>query len=828
MQKKSRLLLFLPVMLICIIVISITTGVTAFATTETDSNYSVVFPSEDTYVKLENPTSIGVTGNELVIYDNGKLFVKGRFMNPIQVADTNIRSLQISNDLICYIASDKVNIISRKNPTNNLQNDFETKLHKLGLENDSIFDIYLNNNILYFVLAGKKILYSITLDNGVFTEIVPEETEANLFLISNLVVNQNFIFYTKDNFLTSFDRQSKTTKQILKLTDKLLFNDNYIIEYNTSTVENNSKTYINIKDNKNQLLKSLSNSNLNIKKVDDVKIAGNSLFICDNGSKDIVEFDINDLITKNDNYPTQNVYGMTGDFKDKLNKPTSVKYNNNTYVLDLGNNKVKDITNINNILEYKLDSSESIIDFEINDNTIYYFTANKLHIYNINTMEDKPIDIANIRKISAYKDTILLQIDNTIQLLDKASNTTTTLLTTENIKDFALNKEGDFVYIYTAKNIDKYIFDNEKLVKISFNINLTSKGITSEIIDFEIDKNGNVYLLFENNIAYIKNSANEYKEATIIKLNNTFYNPNNLTDIAIVNNNLFVTDNGSNLLYKITDSNFTNIQTTISTEVVTLAKKPLEKEMSVKKTTADTIMYTYLDNLEIANIIPSGKIVWVFNEPTTIFTDKVMVLYDNKIGFIYSNTLNDVAKINNSFNGKAITNTTLYMYPSVCKDAKLLTIDITSDNTKMRVLSTTENFDKDYLWYEVEYEGKRYFAVQNDITKDDEKIQAISTMIVKSKKIGENVKMYQLADTNSDVITTIKDGETVEILSTNGDFYKVKYKDKIGFIHSDNLIKNGLTNNQIVAIVISCVTLVVALIIFVTTIIIRHSKNKIK
>ena len=828
MQKKSGLLFILPVMLFCIIVLSITTG-TAFALENTSSNYDVLFPSENTYVKLNNPTNIAVSEDNLVIYDSKNLYIKGRFMDPITIQDTSIRSLQISNELICYIARDKINIISRKNPTNNIQNDFETKLHKFGLENDSIFDIYLNNNILYFVLAGKKILYSIQFNNGTFTEIMPEETEANLFLISNLVVNQNFIFYTKDNYLTSFDRQTKTTKQILKITDKLLFNDKYVIEYNTATVENNSKTYINIKDNNNNLLKSLSNINLNIKKVDDVKISGNSLFICDNGSKDVVEFDINDLITKNDNYPTKNVYGMTGDFKDKLNNPTSVKYDNDkTYVLDQGNNKVKDITNINNIIEYPLDKTESIIDFTVNDSTIYYFTQNNLHIYNIDKNEDTVVNIQNIKKITAYRDSILIQIGNTINLFDKTNNTYSTILETENIKNFAVNKDGYFVYIYNSNIIDKYILNEGKLIKISYNINLASKGISSEIIDFEIDKNGNIYLIFDNKIAYIKNSANEYKESIIKSITNTFYNPVNITDIEIVNDRLILTDSGANLLYKVTDGSFTNIITKQNTEVVSLVKEPLKNEMSVKKTISDTIMYSYLDNLEVANIIPSGKIVWIFNEPTTQFTDKVMVLYDNKIGFVYSNTLGDVAKINKSFNAKAINNTTLYMYPSVCNEAKIKTIQIDTDNTKMKVLSTTEKFDNDYLWYEVEYEGNRYFIIQNDIVLDEQKVETISTMIVKSKKIGESVKMFSTCDNTSDVLITIKDGETVEVLANCGDFCKVKYKEKIGYIEANNLIKSGLTNNQIVAIVISVVTLVVALIIFVCTIIIRHNKNKIK
>ena len=101
-------------------------------------------------------------------------------------------------------------------------------------------------------------------------------------------------------------------------------------------------------------------------------------------------------------------------------------------------------------------------------------------------------------------------------------------------------------------------------------------------------------------------------------------------------------------------------------------------------------------------------------------------------------------------------------------------------------------------------------------------------MIVKSKKIGEKVNIYEIANTNSNVILTIKDGEKVEVLAKNGDFYKIKYNNKIGFVKCENLINKGLTNNQIVAIVISVVTIVVALIIFISTIIIRKNKNKIK
>ena len=170
------------------------------------------------------------------------------------------------------------------------------------------------------------------------------------------------------------------------------------------------------------------------------------------------------------------------------------------------------------------------------------------------------------------------------------------------------------------------------------------------------------------------------------------------------------------------------------------------------------------------------------------------------------------------------------MYPYANLDARA-TVDTLPVNTKVKVLSTASDYNNGFNWYEVEYNNNIYFVISDDLvfdnesTKTDKDATSINTMITKSSKIGELVKMYVDSSVESDVLQTIKDGELVEIIDEVEGFFKVKYNEKIGYIEKENLIKDGLTNNQMIAIIVSVVTIIVALIIFVCTMIIKNKKK---
>ena len=99
MQKtKSKFLL--STLLISFLALTLSVAyVRPVSARENKANLEMVFPDENSYVNIESPTKIAISGSKVAIFDEKlkKIFVKGRFFNPISVNDA-LFSLQISEN----------------------------------------------------------------------------------------------------------------------------------------------------------------------------------------------------------------------------------------------------------------------------------------------------------------------------------------------------------------------------------------------------------------------------------------------------------------------------------------------------------------------------------------------------------------------------------------------------------------------------------------------------------------------------------------------------------------------------------------------------------
>lgn len=83
--------------------------------------------------------------------------------------------------------------------------------------------------------------------------------------------------------------------------------------------------------------------------------------------------------------------------------------------------------------------------------------------------------------------------------------------------------------------------------------------------------------------------------------------------------------------------------------------------------------------------------------------------------------------------------------------------------------------------------GKRC-KICGKILVEQKKVPKIPYKMNKSARTSSRVKIYRKNKTSSKVIKTIKEGVKVKIVDMKGKWYQIKYKGKLGFVHSDSLI----------------------------------------
>ena len=613
MQKKSKLLVFLPLMLVLVFMFCATSTV-AFATSTENNDllFSVNFPDEQNYVNLNNPTNIAVN-NHIAILDTNKIFTNnGNKFSSFEVLDKDISNLQIANSLIGYFYKEDGNINNKIRLFNFIKNSaseveiFEKKLNEflIGkqinnfyLDGDNIYIAY-NNTIETLTYTGNTLKNTATLEN------------VNLANLQDFVIIDNVVYFTNGNILYKLENEAITKIKDINNTN-YTYNDKYIVEFDKT----NNK--VNIFSINNKI-----STELNIENIKDIKVYIDKLYIATGNN--VIEYLLED--TQNSIICTeQQNFGSKGDYKNKLNTPlATVVEDNRTYILDSGNNKIKDITDKKNIIEYSVDNNT--LGFAINDNNIYYFTDNYAKIISLSTSNSTPVEIeksSGIKQIKPFMDTIIALKDNVLLLYNCTNNTFEPVQNANfnsNILNITSNKNSDFVYINDGLNIDKYLLKNNTLQKLEqLSINLSANGFsnTDKIIDFEIDNNGNIYALTADKIAIIKNIGTKYSKAIIKNLVNETYNDTNFVDLALGADTLYFTDKNANLSF------FANEQT-ISKNIsdITIEQKPLSNEMSVAKTSKDIVLYTALDSYEKATIIPENSYIWIFNDNNISSADK--------------------------------------------------------------------------------------------------------------------------------------------------------------------------------------------------------------
>lgn len=794
MQKtKSKFLLSTLLILFLALTLSVA-YVRPVSARENKANLEMVFPDENSYVNIESPTKIAISGSKVAIFDEKlkKIFVKGRFFNPISVNGA-LFSLQISENYVAYLENNSIVIktLDGKDYTDTLAQ----LLTENGIEPSRILAYYLTNDAIYVLNNGY--LYQITIQDG-FVLSKPEKIneDADLLRAENIKIIDGAIYYINDKTLFKIENKNKSV--ITKFTDNIEYTDDKtIIEYNSYGIRNST----------------ITNEELKVYGITDLKISDKIMLIADKGTGTVKEYDLEQILQGKVVITAE--YGNKGNDVSKLNGPKQVvEDNGKTYVLDSNNLAVKDITDVKNVKCYTLRALPTA--FTVNNGVIYYSTSTSLITRSIATEEEKTYPYENITDIKAYKNGILYLSNEQAYRFDEGKSTPLNL---DNVDNISANKNGSFIYVKNGINIEKYLGNH----KITLNLQNAKIG---GIIDFEVDAHGNIFVLYTDEIgvkiSYFTNDGSSISTTPVtITLAHATYKLQYVTDLAIVNNALYITDENLNAIFKVTSEEFNDLIDNTKNETPQVPSGLLD-ELTAYKIPSNTLLYAHSNNCEIASLVENETIVWAFFD---VDDSKKFVLCSDKYGVIENKYLTKVEKtpINKIAQAKH-GNYTMYRYPLVNDDVK-----IPDPPESITVISEVKGFNNGFTWYEVEYKGKRAFVVQDELMLiADVKPPEItySYMIVKSSSIGVPVKMYAEPNENSHVVKDLKDGDKVTVIENCGEFVKVRFDGFEGYVLKVNLINEGLTQNQIIAIVISVVTVVVAIIIFIYTMSMRKKQRE--
>ena len=391
-------------------------------------------------------------------------------------------------------------------------------------------------------------------------------------------------------------------------------------------------------------------------------------------------------------------------------------------------------------------------------------------------------------------------------------------------KLYALKDDG--VYCLISGEFDK-LFEVANPIAFAVAENGTNVFVltASEII--VIDKNGNkLPTTLTGNFADAKALAVDYDGNPIVAYENKIeVYTNQITSLSLKNSvnldgELRATLNACVLVDK--DLYFTTDESYVGKITLDLQTKEDYAAVAVPtKIDASAYAFKRAIDLQTAHVLPLTKRTEsislapdcvLMTSTSTLAPTNYILAYDGKnLFYILENQFETVNL--DALGGEYVSTkeTTLFELPNVQSDSNV-TIE---EGDHVFFTSSTAGFDGG-VWVIVSFDNKTYFAKQSDfaeyVAPEPERKPVYGR--AKGSRVGGVVNVYQSADENSVVILEVADGQKLEILDEQGDFYQVKIGETIGYMSKSDVELGALTSIQIVAIVLAIIVLLAGSTIF--------------
>ncbi|MDD4839727.1 MAG: hypothetical protein PHE93_03540 [Clostridia bacterium] len=792
MRKATFLSLIL---LIAVCTLSCAIGATfAFPTT---SNFELIFPTEN-YYQIDTNSILATDSSTLAIY------------NP--TIDRITVFGESSYVLICNEATSLVvfgDYIFAKNSLGYEQFDLTTKsslgqAELVGAPDNYI--LYSNGNTLFAVndfgamrayssdfnfvattnstalidstIASKNTkLYSIDYSNSINKFVVQAIDALNSCSQTEILQrDENYTHFSVDNYIyVAYSRNNMTTVSIYSIGGAFIGTQSFDYEIKTM-IASESKIYV-------------------LNKASTAVYCYSILT-----ASQTVSFQLDRTIASKSNDNTH------------LSSPSDIlKIENTTYIADTENNRLVTLTKTNESTAMMTIPFTAPTSIAQGANGVYVASQNRVSFvkngeieYEISlSVSDTILSVATTDKLYALTSNAVFVLEDGTFKVFKSINDAVKL---------AASANGNILYVLTSTTVKAF---NEEGKDISTPLTFSENSVA----DIDIDYVGNLYAITTSG-KLVENirSLGTYQSSTENQLMHETVSNGTPTALSIGDDGrlYFATSESfvafTSIFAPATSSSFTpttSPQINASTQIFTA---------ETNKTTfflLDPKNYEYIEEVEVNTIV-------VCFEDTSENANFVYAIYGTKIGYINKEDLTETTQeLPVTTNVKTLHPLCkIYLYPL---NSLSTPSTIVEKGTVLEIIGNVSNFTNPSNWFMVKYNSNQIgYIIATDVT-DNNGSALIEGYAVygkaKASRIGERVSIYALPDSDSSVLDSVTDGTELQVLdeSTYEGYIKVKCGSIVGYVLANEIKMGGLTTAQIIALVISCVTAVVALAIFIVT-----------
>ncbi len=549
---------------------------------------------------------------------------------------------------------------------------------------------------------------------------------------------------------------------------------------------------------------SASDSELN--SIKGIAASGGLIYVVDNAYGAVKLFSAED-------YAFVKYYGSYGSGDLRLDSPTYVApYADGIYVADTGNNRVMRYEREEGAFRaYQLAGTVPVSPKYVavggggayvsrGDSHLFYYESDTYA--NTYSFED------NIKGIAVDKDSaVYVAVGNKVLRKSASESVFAEYIQSDApIEHLATGLFGRVVYTVSGGKLTGYF---SAVLQANASIELSVYGIESaEIAGIDADYYGNVYIAADTSIMRFERTAEQYSLSAVY----TVALSGKIAGLCISSEGDFYVTSAHSVL-KIACGE-------IVSETNSGYSAPEAIEFPVRIVKGDGWMQTAPNNYEDMLYLDNQQYLLVFNS-TVIYQQveyyyveyQAMRMYISKDGC----TVVEGRELEDTYVKCLFDTVNIYQYPSATSSAIFAGLS-RDDIIEVTGYVAAEGDEDIWGWYQVVYEDRLgYVQISSVVSAERPYIEVVRHYVkARSAHFGATIKVYAAPSADAEIIASVSDGTTVELtapLDSGALYSEVRINGTIGYILTENLMERGLTNGQILAIVLSIVTVAASIVL---------------
>ncbi|MDE5601484.1 MAG: SH3 domain-containing protein, partial [Clostridia bacterium] len=502
---------------------------------------------------------------------------------------------------------------------------------------------------------------------------------------------------------------------------------------------------------------------------------------------------------------------MAGNDAHHLDQPYDIVSLGETLVVaDGSNSRLGYIDSTRTLRGLNLDASP--LKLTVGDDSVYALCANNT-IIKVSDMQ--VVQTWNLNELNVSGSVVdILYLDKLYILTNSGlytvlGNTPLKLASVDGGKRIACANDG--THLYVLKN------NGVVMMNKSGNTVMTLTAELDGATDIAIDYAGQVFVLYQDKVQQYANRITSFEmvDETVLKTESN--------SIRVSANSAYL--DGENLYFTADECLIGKLEVNSTTKDSYTFEEyaPSANEIYYfAKLKEGVVSYTIPCDGRVDGITSAPKDTLIMLKNASGLGDGFRyALLDGNIFIVVENDFDNVqvAEVVGTYSAKC--ETTLYALPDI--DEGKLTI---AERTRFSAVSDCADYDGG-VWMRVKYADKTYFVKSENCEKisddpippnplPDEPTEKTLYGKAKATRGGGLVSVYSAASVESPALKQIVDGTDIEILEQLDEFYLVRTKDDVvGYMHKDDVKIGGLTNVQIIAIVLAIFVALTGICIFV-------------